>query len=152
MSAQIGLVIHIILYAIPLLLAWYVKNKPDSFLGRLARILFATKSPTPVSGESEQDYYLRYSIWALKWAIQLFLIWIVSVYLFSFRQGNSTIFQAIFYFILPLLDAMAVAGFILLLLRSLFCKLHTTERIFNGDKKAFIEIKMPDYLVHKQIK
>ncbi|MGA9854636.1 MAG: hypothetical protein WBR29_05100 [Gammaproteobacteria bacterium] len=152
MSPQLNLVIHVILYAIPVLLAWYVNHKPDSFLGRLAKILFATKSPAPAPGELEQDYCFRYSIWALKWVFQLFLIWIVCIYLFLSKQNNSITLQAIFYFVLPLLDAMVVGGFILLLLKSMFCKLRTTERIFDEDKKVFIETKMPDYLVHKRIK
>lgn len=120
------------------LFAWFAARKPDTPFGRLSRRMFAAGNPMPEANEPEQEYFLRYSFWTLKWCVQLLIIWGAGIYLFYPKYDASTAFEAVFYFMLPLIGILAIFGFVLLWLRTMFCKLRSTEKIYNPAEKSFV--------------
>lgn len=99
----------VLFWAVVLGFVWYLRRHPESFA---ARIAFTWHGPFPAIGERKSHYYRRVCLFAFGWLLQ-FLVLALCGYLwarFEPSAPESTAFQLVFLFALPLGAGMALLG------------------------------------------
>jgi hypothetical protein len=130
--------LEIVRFGLPLLLVWYAAHKPKSAIGRLAQQILVTRSPKPEIGETEQQLFVRYGFWSMRWAVQLLLLEVLGGFVWFFQWREAMAYQTVFEFMLPLLVALAIIGSLLLYLRGIYHALSGSSRVFRMPENAFV--------------
>lgn len=93
--------------------------------------------PVPRQKESESSYLLRWSFFALKWSILFFSLIFVAAYLgprYAPRINETMVFQAIYFFALPLLLGTSILGGLYTFFLSL--RPSSKKKFFSYEDKA----------------
>ena len=126
-------IFFIIMYAV----IYLIRRYPSSAISKLAS---SWNGPSPINNETISKYMIRWSLYALKQGIIIFIILAAGTYLGQRYDPNiytNPYFMMFFIFALPLFLGMAVLGGIGCVVRSVWYKLFKPNMRFDEELLKF---------------
>lgn len=112
---------------------WYIRRHPQ---GAVARVAYSWHGPYPARGELRSAYYRRVSSFAFGWLWQFLVLAVVGYVWLKLEPSaaESSLFQLVFLFALPLGMGMALLGGVVARVTAVKAATLGPDGVFEGER------------------